>query len=227
LLLESVTTAPPAGAADVNVAVPVLPVPPTTLAGLTVSADRVGAAGTGVTVNTAVRVTPAKLAEMVAAVEDVTLAVAIANVALVPPAATVTLAGTVATVLELWRLTTAPPAGAVDVSVTVPCDQLPPTTELGARLTADKLAAGGGGVAARGVTRRELENAPAVPAELMPRTRQKSCCAGRLPIVACDALTVWLATSVPKLLEVESWIRYVAAFAASLQSKRIGCVTVA
>jgi len=227
LLLDSVTTAPPAGAAEVKVTVPVLPAPPTTLAGLTVSVDRVGAAATGFTVNTAVRVMPPKLAEMVGAVEAVTVDVAIVKVALVAPAATVTLAGTLATALELLRLTTAPPAGAPEVSVTVPCDELPPTTELGARLTADKLATGGGGGVPCGVTRRTAENDPATPAELTARTRQKSDCAGRPPIVACDTLTVWLVVSVVKLLEVEIWIRYVAAFAASLQSNRIGWATLA
>src|SRR5262249_6275190 len=227
LLLDSVTTAPLAGAAEVKLTVPVLPAPPATLAGLTVSVDKVGAGGTGFTVNTAVRVTPPKLAEMVGAVEAVTVDVAIVKVALVAPAATVTLAGTVATALELLRLTTAPPAGAPEVSVTVPCDELPPTTELGARLTADRLATGGGGGAACGVTRREAENDPATPAELTARTPQKSCCAGRPPIVACDTLTVWLVVSVVKLFEVEIWIRYVAAFAASLQSNRIGWATLA
>ena len=216
LLLDSVTTAPPAGAAEVKVTVPVLPAPPTTLAGLTVSVDKVGAAATGFTVNTEVRVALPKLAEMVDGVEAVTVDVAIVKVALVAPAATVTLEGTAATALELLRLTTAPPVGAPEVSVTVPCDELPPTTELGARLTAERLATGGGVGAACGVTRREAEKDPATPAELKARTRQKSCCAGKPPIVACDTLTVWLVVSVVKLFEVEIWIRYVAAFATSL-----------
>ena len=180
------------------------------------------------TVSVAVLLTPPKVAEMVGAVEAVTVDVAIVKVALVAPAATVTLAGTLATVvLLLDSVTTAPPAGAADVSVTVPCDGLPPTTELGARLTADRLATGGGGGAPCGVTRREAENDPATPAELTARTRQKSCCVGRPPIVACDTLTVWLVVSVVKLLEVEIWIRYVAAFAASFQSNRIGWATLA
>src|SRR5207244_6188771 len=65
------------------------------------------------------------------------------------------------------------------------------------------------------------------PAELTARTRQKSCWAGRPVIVACDTLTVWLDTSGVKLFELEIWIRYVAAFAASVQSNRIGWATVA
>ena len=52
-----------------------------------------------------------------------------ANVALVAPTATVTLAGTVAAnVLSLDNDTTAPPAGAGPLSVTVPVEGLPPTT---------------------------------------------------------------------------------------------------
>ena len=56
-LSASVTTAPPVGAADVNVTVPVEDVPPATLVGLTDTAERVGPAAPGVTVNTAVCVT--------------------------------------------------------------------------------------------------------------------------------------------------------------------------
>src|SRR5215510_9607601 len=68
------------------------------------------------------------------------------KVALLAPAATVTLAGTVATpVLLLDRATTAPPVGAALVSVTVPCDVLPPVTLVGFSVSEDKLAGGGGG----------------------------------------------------------------------------------
>src|SRR5712691_4544302 len=175
LLLDSVTMAPPVGAAVVSVTVPVLPVPPTTLVGLTVTEDRVGAAGTGLTVSTAVRVTPPKVPEIDNAVVAVTLIVVIEKVALVAPAATVTLAGTAATAeLALLRPTSAPPVGAPAVNVTVPCDELPPTTEVGDTLSVDRLAAGGGAGAACAVKRRTAENDPATPAELMPWTRQNS-----------------------------------------------------
>ena len=71
-----------------------------------------------------------------------TAEVVIVNVALVAPAATVTLAGTwAAVVLLLVRVTTAPPDGAGPVKVTVPVDEVPPITELGLRLTGVSAAA--------------------------------------------------------------------------------------
>src|SRR5215468_6896555 len=223
-----------------NVAEPVLPTATLIPAGLELTRSALrpvavtesvavsgGGAG-GLTVSVAVLLTPPKVPPTVTDVAAVTAVVVMLKFALVAPAATVTLAGTPATVvLLLDSVTTAPPAGAPEVSVTVPCAELPPTTELGERLTADRLATGGGGGAACGVTRREAENDPATPAELTARTRQKSCCAGRPPMVACDTLTVWLVVRVVKLFEVEIWIRYVAAFAASLQSNRIGWATLA
>lgn len=68
----------------------------------------------------------------------VTAVVATLNVALVAPAATVTLAGTVATAVSLLdSVTTAPPAGAAAVKVAVPCDELPPITLAGFSAIAD------------------------------------------------------------------------------------------
>jgi hypothetical protein len=58
------------------------------------------------------------------------------NVAVVAAAATVTLAGTcAAVVLLLDRVTTAPPTGAGPFSITVPVEELPPSTDEGLRLT--------------------------------------------------------------------------------------------
>jgi hypothetical protein len=72
----------------------------------------------------------------------VTTEVVTVKVAELPPAATVTLAGTVAiTVLLLERVATIPPVGAGPVSVTVPVEALPPVTLVGLRPT--ELNAGG------------------------------------------------------------------------------------
>ena len=58
------------------------------------------------------------------------------NVAVVAFAATVTLAGTwAAAVLLLVSVTTAPPTGAGPFNVTLPVDEVPPSTEVGLRVT--------------------------------------------------------------------------------------------
>jgi hypothetical protein len=57
------------------------------------------------------------------------------KVAVVAPAATVTLAGTVAAdVLLLLSVTTAPPVGAAALSFTVPVEEAPPVTDVGLKL---------------------------------------------------------------------------------------------
>src|SRR5262252_97635 len=65
---------------------------------------------------------------MVTAVAVVTAVVVIAKLPVVAPAVTVTEAGTVAAALLLVSATTAPPAGAAVLSVTVPVLPEPPVT---------------------------------------------------------------------------------------------------
>ena len=80
----------------------------------------------------AVLVPPAYDAEIVTGVDAVTALVLTVNVALLAPAATITLAGTVAAaVLALERETAAPPLGAGPLSVTVPVEGDPPVTLIG------------------------------------------------------------------------------------------------
>ncbi len=119
----------------------------------------------GVTVRVAVRVTSPALAVIVAGVDVVTALVGIAKVALVAPCATDTLADTVATALLLDTDTANPPAGAADVRVIVPCEDVPPTTLVGLSAIAESV---GADAAPCGVKRRTEDHAPAVPAELMP-----------------------------------------------------------
>lgn len=80
----------------------------------------------------ALTVTYPPRAEIVTVRADVTVDVVMEYVAVVAPAATVTLAGTwTAVVLLLTRVTATPPAGAGPLSVTVPIDGVPPVTEFG------------------------------------------------------------------------------------------------
>jgi hypothetical protein len=65
--------------------------------------------------------------------------------------------------------------------------------------------AGGGAVG--GVKLRTLDHAPAVPAELMPRTRHQCCTPASDDAVNCNALTVWSITrGAEKPLESSTWI---------------------
>ena len=139
LLLSSVTTAPPAGAALVSVTVPVLPALPVTAVGLTLTPTR--AAGP--------RIHRQRRGLDHAAVcgrdghgrRDRPPLVVTANVFVVAPAATVTEPSTVAALaLLLLSVTTAPPAGAALVSVTVPVLPALPVTAVGLTLTPTRAA---------------------------------------------------------------------------------------
>jgi hypothetical protein len=142
LLLVSVTTAPPVGAAAVNVTVPSELVPPVTLVGFKETEEIVTGIATGLTVKGALALLVPKVAVMVTGVTVVTAVVVTENVAVACPAATVTLAGTAATgVLLLPSVTTNPPFGATPVSVTVPVDPVPPVTVVGLNETVE-IAAG-------------------------------------------------------------------------------------
>jgi len=138
LLLAKATTAPPACAAALRVTVPVEGFPPPTLVGFRLKEERV--AGGGDTVSTADFVTPPNTAEIVTAVEAVTELVNTVKFSVVAPAATVTLAGTVAiAVLLLASATTTPPAGATALTVNVPVEGVPPITLVGLRLTEERV----------------------------------------------------------------------------------------
>jgi len=83
---------------------------------------------------------------MLTVVDAATALVLTVNVALVAPAATATLDGTLAAaVLLLDSATTAPPDGAAPLSVTVPVeDCTPPTTLVGFTESEESVGAGGG-----------------------------------------------------------------------------------
>jgi len=133
-LLRNCTTTPPAGAGPLRVTVPVAVLPPQTEVGLIVS-DWSVTLGEGLTVRVAVREMPPADAVIVTLVALETARVETVKVALVVPAGTVTVLGTVATLgLLLLRFTTNPPDGAGAVRVTVPVLLLPPTTLVGFRL---------------------------------------------------------------------------------------------
>ena len=84
-------------------------------------------------------------AEIVADVEIRTIEVLTVNDALLAPAGTNTLTGTLATPLLLERLTSTPPAGAGALRVTVPRDACtPPTTLEGLRVSQLSVGAGAG-----------------------------------------------------------------------------------
>jgi hypothetical protein len=79
---------------------------------------------------------------MVTAVDEATAIVVTVNVAVVLPARTVTVAGTVAAALFLDKATEIPPLGAALVKVTVPVEEVPPVTLVGLTETDESAAAG-------------------------------------------------------------------------------------
>lgn len=110
----------------------------------------------------AVRVVLLYEAEIVEEVEMRTMDVLTVKDALVAPAGTITLEGTLAAPLLLESATCAPPAGAGPLNVTVPVeDCVPPMTLVGFRVSEETVGSGGG------VTVRVIAvvcvNAPDVP----------------------------------------------------------------
>jgi hypothetical protein len=95
---------------------------------------------------------------MVTVVDAATALVPTVNVALVAPAATVTLEGTLAAVLLLESATRAPPDGAAPLNVTVPVEELPPVTLVGFSVNEERV--GGGGGAGVTVSEADLVAAP-------------------------------------------------------------------
>ena len=99
-----------------------------------------------------------------------TAEVVIVNVPVNPLGATVVVAGTLATEGLLLESETTAPLVAATLITTVPAAEVPPDTDDGLTSRVDS-EAGGGGVS--GVKLRTEDHAPATPAELTPRTRQK------------------------------------------------------
>jgi hypothetical protein len=92
------------------------------------------------------------------------------KLALVFPACTVTLDGTVATdVLLLESVTTAPPEGAAAVRVTVPVDLFPPLTLVGFRVSEESVTVAGG-VMVREAWAVLLPRAAVITTEVLLRT---------------------------------------------------------
>jgi hypothetical protein len=129
---ESVTTAPPLGAAPVSLTVPVA----VRVEMIVIAFEVTEEIAAGLTVNDAVFVELNVVALIVTLASLATWFVVTENVAVFAPEAIVTDAGTcAATVLSDESVTTWPPEGAAAEIVTVPVDFTPPTTEVGLSVT--------------------------------------------------------------------------------------------
>jgi hypothetical protein len=125
---EKVIDVPPDGASPVSVTVAVAEDPPETEMGESTKVPIFATQTVRVWVTGVVDPTHALIVEELVAFWPVVVMV---KVAVVAPAATVTVAGTVAHAAEELRLTEVPPVGAWPVRVTVPVDVWPPFTPVG------------------------------------------------------------------------------------------------
>jgi len=130
---DKLTVTPPVGAGPARVTVPVDEEPPRTAVGDRARLTKVS----GLIDKVAVCEAAPLVAVIVADVDVVTLVVLTVNVAVVAPAATTTVAGTVAFELLDERLTVVPLGPACPLNVTVPVDVLPPITDVGERARPD------------------------------------------------------------------------------------------
>ena len=121
------TVRPPAGAGLLIVRVAADGFPPTTAVGFKASDTRVGV----VIVKALLAVWPFAEAPILAVTSAATALVGILNVTVVAPAATVTVAGTVALALSEVKATDRPPVGAGPLMVTVATEGVPPATDVG------------------------------------------------------------------------------------------------
>jgi hypothetical protein len=132
---DRVTVVPAAGAGPLSVTVAVEGLPPTTAFGFKVTEVTTGAVTVSVALTVVVPVPVFAEIEGVALLP--TASDVIVNVPVVAPAGIVIDAGTVAAAVALeLRSTVKPPVGAGPAMVTEPVEEVPPTTEVGLRVSA-------------------------------------------------------------------------------------------